>query len=695
MSSSHLKHSESKDSLFSNDSSDSLNRNNAKIDLPIEEIEYEISKCIRDGNSDGFEKFCDKIKSSTLLQVFLTYSYPNRPPSNMEGLNSRSQSLTIDDGSQAATALLNVSQAQSSLPQLNRSRSSSIHSVVETVTRSRSGSICGSPTRESNSMLQLPDSLGGSPTKDNQAGKNGRSVPPFYCHEPEIQEEAEGLLGASVSPLNFLQIACILGEVDIAMMILQFVYKHTHRGQKLLLFEFIGKKWGDGNTSLHLAAFQGMHDLVEKLLDYGAHVDKRNALGYKPVDCAADDETLQVIKNYVDSGRHLENRTRPPVLPIYPQLAKSIERSMRLRKESAPPKYTPPVPVAPKTSNLTIKTSEIIRKSNSEASLAPPKSAPLTQRASEQNLEDVQIDIESYKASPSKPRRVVHWDKHALLLDFCKNGELSEVEGLLNQYQCNKEILNLTETFSFGNQTDDIRAKTLYINRPSAQGLTAIHLACAYGHLEITKLLLNKGANINARDIEGFTPLHALITEIPPPVSTSAVIQTNNMAKKKVNERQSYLNMLKWLLSLPDVDLRLLTDEGETILDLVPEDDMGRLDTEVMNEIEKELLKRNIELIKMVSTETESRAQTADTEASIGSTEDDEVGDDIAETIIVPSPRGSKQSVDHDEPNYVARASSAENSYSGPPNPLNLALHHDVKQPNETLETSTRHGVQP
>lgn len=39
-------------------------------------------------------------------------------------------------------------------------------------------------------------------------------------------------------------------------------------------------------------------------------------------------------------------------------------------------------------------------------------------------------------------------------------------------------------------------------------GQTAVHLACLETKIEILKLLINSGANVNCRDKDGNTPLH-------------------------------------------------------------------------------------------------------------------------------------------------------------------------------------------
>ena len=46
------------------------------------------------------------------------------------------------------------------------------------------------------------------------------------------------------------------------------------------------------------------------------------------------------------------------------------------------------------------------------------------------------------------------------------------------------------------------------IDSKNDYGSTPLHLASMKGHLEIVKLLLGEGANIDAKDENGSTPLH-------------------------------------------------------------------------------------------------------------------------------------------------------------------------------------------
>ena len=58
--------------------------------------------------------------------------------------------------------------------------------------------------------------------------------------------------------------------------------------------------------------------------------------------------------------------------------------------------------------------------------------------------------------------------------------------------------------------TDDVNAIT---RRSAMYGTTALHMAAYYGHQEIIKELIAKGADVNARTNEGDTSLHKAVAE--------------------------------------------------------------------------------------------------------------------------------------------------------------------------------------
>ena len=123
----------------------------------------------------------------------------------------------------------------------------------------------------------------------------------FYNFENEVQNDAVELLGDSVLSLNALHISCIQGEEEMAQLLLEFVSDITQEiNAKKVLYEFMGRVWGNGNTVLHLAAFMGMSNIVKRLLELGAAPNKMNERKYKPVDCCDDDITRGMFTNVTE-----------------------------------------------------------------------------------------------------------------------------------------------------------------------------------------------------------------------------------------------------------------------------------------------------------------------------------------------------------------------------------------------------------
>jgi len=122
-----------------------------------------------------------------------------------------------------------------------------------------------------------------------------------YRHDPDVLLDAQELLGPTVDHINLIQIACFLFNEEMALDMLNFVAKASDELEsKKILYEFMGKLWGDGNTTLHLASFLGMADLTKRLLDLGANVYKMNDRKYKPVDCADENTTRSLFLNLTE-----------------------------------------------------------------------------------------------------------------------------------------------------------------------------------------------------------------------------------------------------------------------------------------------------------------------------------------------------------------------------------------------------------
>ncbi|KAF9171571.1 hypothetical protein BGX21_002356 [Mortierella sp. AD011] len=139
-----------------------------------------------------------------------------------------------------------------------------------------------------------------------------------YRHDPDVLLDAKELLGPTVDHLNLIQIACFLFNEEMALDMLNFVAKASEELEsKKILYEFMGKMWGDGNTTLHLASFLGMADLTKRLLDLGANVYKMNDRKYKPVDCADENTTMSLFLNLTEVVRYRRIPQEPlPTSPI-------------------------------------------------------------------------------------------------------------------------------------------------------------------------------------------------------------------------------------------------------------------------------------------------------------------------------------------------------------------------------------------
>ncbi|KAG0210889.1 hypothetical protein BGX33_004619 [Mortierella sp. NVP41] len=127
-----------------------------------------------------------------------------------------------------------------------------------------------------------------------------------YKHDTDVLLDAKELLGPKVDHLNLIQIACFLFNEEMALDMLNFVAKASEELEsKKILYEFMGKMWGEGNTTLHLASFLGMADLTKRLLDLGANVYKMNHRKYKPVDCADENTTMSLFLNLTEGQESL------------------------------------------------------------------------------------------------------------------------------------------------------------------------------------------------------------------------------------------------------------------------------------------------------------------------------------------------------------------------------------------------------
>lgn len=222
---------------------------------------------------------------------------------------------------------------------------------------------------------------------------------------------------------------------------------------------------------------------------------------------------------------------------------------------------------------------------------------------------------------PQKKARLILWEPNCLFLDYAKNGELQKMKDIVAEYASNDKQYPVSP-YCLENFKLDINGHSLHT------GVTALHNACAYGHIDCVKHLIEDlKANVKVRDAEGWSILHSLIAEIPdaePPKPTPATAHTEEEKKA----RKKYLEMLRYLLSIKEINLEALTFDGESIFDVVKEnEDTGEPDEEVIDILEQELKNRGLDAEKL-------RAGIIDSEQIETEPEEDDDEDELADETI-------------------------------------------------------------
>ncbi|KAG0231749.1 hypothetical protein BGW41_002101 [Actinomortierella wolfii] len=422
-----------------------------------------------------------------------------------------------------------------------------------------------------------------------------------YGHDPDVALDAKELLGPTVDHLNLIQIACFLFIEDLALDILNYVATASDTLEsKKILYEFMGKLWGDGNTTLHLASFLGMADLTKRLLDLGANFNKMNDHKYKPVDCADENTTLSLFLNLTEEGHtlhnlptsasapRLESSERPPVVETIEldmsQVRKNDEQDDAPKSSSiaieelslAQPKPLLSMdttnmsgangdghgglqslfPAVAKdqecggSTPISISTNSSLETSNHSVIRNPLQHRPRLR--SYQSTPSVRMFTESLTHVKRKTglRKKVNFDPQALMADASRTGDMALFKSSLSQLEDEYPEKSVEEIINCQSES---------------RGLTTLHLASSYNHLELCKLAISLGADVNAVDIEGWTPLHCAAAE-------------------------GHWQVFEFLARVPDADLQAATYDGELVEDLAEGE---------------ELKQRIVQLIEQVSSEQE------------------------------------------------------------------------------------------
>lgn len=126
------------------------------------------------------------------------------------------------------------------------------------------------------------------------------------------------------------------------------------------------------------------------------------------------------------------------------------------------------------------------------------------------NYGDVASALVKGGADPNTPYVDEEGDSHNLLMDsiIVENGEFSELlitSGADIHHQDDHQVTSLLQASHRG-MADVVKAliksntKSDWIDTASDEGITSLIAACSEGHIEVAKILVDAGANVNAKD---------------------------------------------------------------------------------------------------------------------------------------------------------------------------------------------------
>lgn len=280
----------------------------------------------------------------------------------------------------------------------------------------------------------------------------------FICCRPNIKRQMEFdeqksmiLLAASFFRLHVIVDIILHSVVEIKY---QDVIEPRYTLEKYSVYGFkFGRLLSTGPSILHAAVFGGNVDIVQKLIDYKAPIDVQDRYGGTPLHAAASVCVPEIVKCLINSGAIVNAQDIHGWTPLH------IVAGAGYVKDSG----------------------NTLEKMFNISNIECIKNDSLNHGQGSMQYKQIAI-LEIFKQHDAS-LLVKDYEKDTLLHIACVNNQRHIVEWLLNH--------------------------GLSVNEQTGCNLTPLHLSAKKGNEDICKLLLDKGADVNASQLKFHSrPIH-------------------------------------------------------------------------------------------------------------------------------------------------------------------------------------------
>uniref|UniRef100_A0A8P4GCD3 Ankyrin 1, erythrocytic b n=1 Tax=Dicentrarchus labrax TaxID=13489 RepID=A0A8P4GCD3_DICLA len=257
---------------------------------------------------------------------------------------------------------------------------------------------------------------------------------------------------ANQNGLNGLHLASKEGHVKMVLELL-------HSGIEL---EATTKK---GNTALHIAALAGQEKVVAELVNYGANLNAQSHKGFSPLYMAAQENHLEVVKFLLENGANQSLPTEDGFTPLAVALQQGHENvvALLINYGTKGKVRLPALHIAARNDDT--RTAAVLLQNDPNADvLSKTGFTPLHIAAHYENMSVAQLLL-----------------NRGANVNFTPKVSLSQLQGL-------RGTMNVVQTL--------------------CNGITPLHIASRRGNVMMVRLLLDRGAQIDAKTKNGLSPIH-------------------------------------------------------------------------------------------------------------------------------------------------------------------------------------------